>query len=240
MKQGRRHGRSPGAQAALAPRAPASPSPPAGGDREPGGARRNPGARPRAGRKTASDLEPSGDLVLLGEFGRAHGLKGELRLKSFTGEPQAIATYGPLIADSGRAVTLGSVRPTPGGAPDLLVARVEGVATREAAEALNGVRLFIPRERLPSPEEDEFLLADLIGLRVEDRAGSLIGTVVGVPNYGSGDLLEIAPPEEGATALLPFTKTFVPAVELASRRVIADPPLDLFAPAKPARPEEPA
>jgi 16S rRNA processing protein RimM len=237
MKQGRGHGRSPGRQEALTRRAPVSPSRLAGDGRE-HGARFDPGARPRERRKTASSPGSSGELVLLGEFGRAHGLKGELRLKSFTGEPQAISTYGPLIAESGRAVTLESVRPAPSGAPDLLVARVEGVTRREDAEALNGVRLFVPREKLPFPEEDEFLLADLIGLRVEDRAGALIGTVVGVPNYGGGDLLEIAPPQAGATALLPFTRTFVPAVDLAGRRVIADPPPDLFAPGEPERPEE--
>jgi 16S rRNA processing protein RimM len=240
MKQGRRHGRSSGGEETLTRRRPVSRAPTARDGRERGDARPNPGARPRADRERASDLDPAGDLVLLGEFGRAHGLKGELRLKSFTGEPHAISTYGPLIADSGRTVTLGGVRPAPGGAPDLLVARVEGVTTREAAEALNGVRLFIPRERLPAPDEDEFLLADLIGLRVEDSAGTLIGTVVGVPNYGGGDLLEIAPPQGGATALLPFTKAFVPAVELAGRRVVADPPPDLFAPAEPEPPEDPA
>ena len=171
--------------------------------------------------------------MLLGEFGRAHGLKGEVRLKSFTGEPEAIASYGPLVAGARRPVTLTSVRPAPGGAPDMLIARVEGVDTREAAEALNRLELRLPRERLPDPEEDEFLLADLIGLRVETAAGDLIGAVIAVPNYGSGDLLEIAPATGGATALLPFTKAFVPAVDLAAGRLVADPPADLFAPASP-------
>jgi 16S rRNA processing protein RimM len=167
--------------------------------------------------------------VVLGEFGRAHGLKGEVRLKSYTGEPEAIAWYGPLLA-GGRSATITSVRPAPGGAPDLLIAKVAGVDTREAAEALNRLELRLPRDRLPQPEtEDEFLLADLIGLKVETAAGETIGTVVAVPNYGGGDLLEIAPAEGGATALLPFTKAFVPEVDRAAKRVIVDAPQDLFA-----------
>jgi 16S rRNA processing protein RimM len=239
MKPGRRLGRSSAGKVTSPRPDPVSRSPEARDGRA-RGARHGASARPHADRGRGSDREPSGELVLLGEFGRAHGLKGELRLKSFTGEPQAIASYGPLIADFGRLVTLESVRPAPGGAPDLLVVRVAGVTTRQAAEALNGVRLSVPREKLPAPGEEEFLLADLIGLRVEDGAGTPIGTIVGVPNYGGGDLLEIAPPQGGVSALLPFTRTFVPVVDLAGRRVIADPPPDLFAPAEPQRPEEPA
>jgi 16S rRNA processing protein RimM len=108
--------------------------------------------------------------------------------------------------------------------------RVEGVASREAAEALNRTRLYAARDQLPPPEnEDEFLAADLVGLTVEDTQGTTLGRIVAVPNYGGGDLLEIAPAGGGPTALLPFTKGFVPNVELARRRVIADPPEDLFA-----------
>ena len=171
---------------------------------------------------------PGNDLILLGEFGRAHGLKGEVRVKSFTAEPAAIAAYGPLLAPDGRRFTLKSVRPAGGSSPDMLIARVAGVDTREAAETLNRVRLYAPRDRLPPPEtEDEFFAADLIGLIVESAAGEILGTVVAVPNYGGGDLLEIAPPR-GATALLPFTKVFVPTVDLARKRLVIDPPADLF------------
>jgi 16S rRNA processing protein RimM len=174
------------------------------------------------------------DLVLLGEFGRAHGLRGEVRLKSYTDDPQAIADYAPLAGSDGRAYRLRSVRPASGGRPDLLVAVVDGVSTREAAEALNQVRLSIRRDRLAPPaDEDEFLLADLIGLRVENRSGETVGTVVAVPDYGGGDLLEIQPAKGGATAHLPFTKAFVPAVDLTERRVVIDAPDDLFAPARP-------
>ena len=177
--------------------------------------------------------------MLLGEFGRAHGLKGELRLKSFTGDPEAIASYGPLLAGPDRTLALKGVRPAPGGAPDLLIARVDGVTDREAAEALNGVRLYLPRDRLPTPDaEDEFLLADLIGLAVETASGEVIGTVVAVPNYGGGDLLEIAPIPNGPTALLPFTKAFVPHVDVAAKRIVAVPLNDFFEPARPEPEDE--
>lgn len=153
-------------------------------------------------------------LVLMGEFGRAHGLKGELRLKSYAGEPLAIKSYGPLRTADGRSVVLRSVRQAAGNQPDLLVALVEGVATREAAEALNRVALYLPRERLgASADEDEFFLADLIGLAARSQAGEPVGTVVAVPNFGGGDLIEIAPPR-GPTLLVPFTKASVPAIDL--------------------------
>jgi len=179
--------------------------------------------------------QPQDNLVLVGEFGRAHGLKGEVRLKSHTGNPQAIAGYKPLIASNGKTFSLKNVRPAPGGAPDLLIAIVDGVTTREASEALNRVQLYVERDKLPPPdEEDEFLLADLIGLSVQNEAGEIIGTVVDVPNYGGGDLLEIAPVPSGPTAFLPFTKAFVPSVDVTGKRIIAAPPDDLFEQAKPA------
>jgi 16S rRNA processing protein RimM len=140
-------------------------------------------------------------------------LKGEVRLKSFTADPAAIATYGPLVASDGRSVTLASVRQAPGGAPDLLVARVASVA----------------REKLGPAEEDEFFAADLIGLAAQTPEGEALGTVVAVPDFGGGDLLEIAP-ARGSSAFVPFTKAFVPTVDLAARRVVVDAP-DLFAPA---------
>ncbi|SCY17023.1 16S rRNA processing protein RimM [Microvirga guangxiensis] len=174
------------------------------------------------------------DLVLVGEFGRSHGLKGEVRLKSHTGDPQAIVGYKPLIATNGKTYTLKNVRQAPGGEPDILIALVDGVTTREASEALNRVQLHVERDKLPPPDdEDEFLLADLIGLTVQNEAGETIGTIVAVPNYGSGDLLEIAPAQKGSTALLPFTKAFVPVVDIAAKRVVAAVPDDFFEIAKP-------
>jgi 16S rRNA processing protein RimM len=168
-------------------------------------------------------------MIVLGEVGRAHGLRGEVRVKSFTTDPLAIASYGPLQSGDGRRFVLKSARPAAGGSPGMLIARVEGVETREAAEALNGVRLYASRPQLPPPEnEEEFFAADLIGLMVENAAGETLGTVVAVPNYGGGDLLEIAPAQRGPTGLLPFTRAFVPIVDLAGKRIVIDAPDDLF------------
>lgn len=172
-----------------------------------------------------SAIAPDSHLIIIGEFGRAHGLNGEVRLKSFAADPAAIASYSPLEAEDGRRVVLKAVRPAGGVSPDILIARVEGVAARADAEALNGVQLFADRSRLPPPEEaDEFFLADLIGLAVEDTAGQAVGTVAAVPNYGAGNLLEIAPADGSPPALLPFTERFVPVVDLAGRRLVIDPP----------------
>jgi 16S rRNA processing protein RimM len=178
--------------------------------------------------------------VLLGTFGRAHGLKGEVRLKSHTGDPAAIARYGPLSSSSKRTFTLKDVRPAPGGEASMLIARVDGVTTREAAEALNRVDLYLPRERLPPPgAEDEFLLADLIGSLACDAAGAPVGTVVDVANFGGGDLLEIAERDMGPGAYLPFTRDFVPVVDVAAGRLTVVLPEDFFA-APQAAPEDEA
>jgi 16S rRNA processing protein RimM len=211
---------------------------PSGGEAE---SRQRPGEGGIPTSPASSALPPSpqpslikgeGDrLVLLGEFGRAHGLKGEVRLKSFAEHPEAIARYSPLQDERGRSFALMQVRPAGGGSADMLVARVEGIATREAAEALNRVRLYAPRARLSAAaDEDEFLAADLVGLRAETSSGEVLGTIVAVPNSGGGDLLEIAPPR-GPTALLPFTRAFVPVIDVTGGRLIIEPPDDLFEPA---------
>ena len=186
---------------------------------------------------------PSTDpsLVQMGEFGRAHGLNGEIRLKSYTGDPQAIASYGALIGAGGQRIKLTDVRRAGGASPDLLVVRVKGVSDRNGAEALNRLAIYLPRDRLGQVEdEDEFFTADLVGLDVVDVSGAVLGTVTDVPNYGGGDLLEIKPALGGATALLPFTKAFVPTLDVANGRIVIDPPDDLFAPAGPKPPDEPA
>jgi 16S rRNA processing protein RimM len=192
---------------------------------------------PRKGQESRP-APPGHDLVLVGEFGRAHGLKGEVRLKSYTGDPLAIASYRPLTAADGQRILLGkNARQAPGGAPDMLIVQVEGVTSREAAEALNRTALYLERDRLPPPDgEDEFLLADLIGLPVQGEAGETVGTIVDVPNYGGGDLIEIAPVKGGATALLPFTRAFVPVVDIAQKRIVVALPDDFFEPAR-ARPD---
>lgn len=161
--------------------------------------------------------------VLVGEFGRAHGVRGEVRLKSHTGDPAAIVTYNPLQAEDGARVVLLGLRPV-SGTHDMFVARVEGVASREAADALTRVRLYVPRERLQVElEEDEFLQADVIGARVEDQAGAVIGRLVAFHDFGGGDVIEIAPaPGFGRrpNAMLPFTRAFVPVVDVAGGRVV--------------------
>ncbi|MGI6247368.1 MAG: ribosome maturation factor RimM [Pseudochelatococcus sp.] len=169
------------------------------------------------------------ERVLVGEFGRAHGVRGEVRLKSFTGDPAAIASYNPLQREDGGPVVLVGLRPV-AGTHDMFVVRVEGVATREAAEALTRERLYVPRERLQVElDDDEFLQADLVGARVEDGAGKAIGRLTAFHDFGGGDVIEIAPhPSLGRRkpALLPFTKAFVPVVDAAGGRVVVA--ADLF------------
>ena len=149
--------------------------------------------------------------MLIGEIGRPQGLKGEMRLRSYAGEPEAIAGYGPLEDESGtRAFEIERVRRDAKG----LVARIKGVQSREAAEALTGSKLYLPRARLPETEEEEWYHADLIGLDALDAAGAKFGSVVAVHNFGAGDLIEVAPLIGGATLLIPFTRDAVPEVDV--------------------------
>jgi 16S rRNA processing protein RimM len=162
--------------------------------------------------------------IVVGRIGAAHGIKGEVRVKSFTAAPLQLAGYGPLQAADGRTFTVVAARPA-GASPDMLVVRFAGIGDRNAAEALNGLDLSVPRDRLREPEPDEFYHADLIGLDAVTPAGVPLGTIVAVPNYGAGDLLEIAPPK-GPTLLVPFTRVAVPEVDLVAGRVIVSPPLE--------------
>lgn len=157
--------------------------------------------------------------ILLGEFGRAHGLKGEIRLKSFTADPSAIADYDQLLTADGKPLAINSLRQAAGDQPDLLVARIEGINHRDQAEALNRVGIYMERARLPAPEEEgEFLHADLIGLKAVDPQGKELGTIKAIANYGGGDILEIEP----GGLLVPFTRTFVPGVDIAQGLVVID------------------
>lgn len=198
-------------------------------------------AKPTSGKLAAgppASADP--DLVLLGEFGRPHGLRGEIRLKSYTVDPAAIAGYGPLATADGRRVEIADLRPAAGTSPDILVARVVGIGDRAAAEALNRVTLYVARDKLGTPQdEDEFMAADLVGLAVHDGEGRAIGKLLSVQNYGGGDLLEIAPLAGGHSALLPFTRAFVPALDIAGGRVVADLPEGFFDPPGPRPKDEP-
>lgn len=162
---------------------------------------------------------PAGQ-ILVGRFGAPHGVRGELRLQSFTGDPAAIASYGAL-SGGGRMFEIASLRPLK---DNLFVVRVAGVADRTAAEALTNIELFISRDALPPPDEDEFYLADLIGLEAVDDAGVPLGRVIAVPNYGAGDILEVAPAAGGESLLFPFTKAVVPEIDFANRRLVVVPP----------------
>ncbi len=165
------------------------------------------------------------DRICVGVIAGAFGVRGEARVKSFCVEPEAIASYGPLFSEDGaRSFVLTLDRPIKDG----FAARIEGVRTREEAEALKGVRLHAPRDRLPALPDDEFYHADLIGLSVADTGGRALGTVTAIHDHGAGDLLEISGPGLKTPALLPFTKAAVPTVDLAAKRIVADPPAGIF------------
>ena len=167
---------------------------------------------------------PSPDLLLLGEIGAAQGLKGEVRLRSYTEEPTAIARYGPLLDERGRAFEIESVRVT----PKALIARIKGVTTREAAEALACTKLYVQRSRLPERKDEEWYHADLIGLAAVNAHGERIGVVVSVQNFGASDLIEVKPDKGDATVLVPFTRETVPEVDVEGGRLVLAPPEGLF------------
>jgi 16S rRNA processing protein RimM len=169
-------------------------------------------------------LPHDADLVLLGEIGAAQGLKGEVRLRSYTQEPADIARYGPLQDETGaHAVHIEHVRIM----PKALIARIRGVTTREAAEALNGTKLYLPRARLPAREDDEWYVADLIGLEAVDTAGTPLGKVVAVHNFGASDIIEVAPASGEGNLLVTFTEVSVPEVDIANRRLVVVLPEEL-------------
>jgi len=146
-----------------------------------------------------------------------------VRLKSFCADPAAIGAYGPLVTDDGRSFGVSLLKPLAGA----FAASLTGVATRKAAEALKGTRLYTPRSRLPALVEDEFYHADLIGLEVVDSGGAVLGRVRAVADHGAGDILEIIRPG-AAEILVPFTREAVPAVDLAAGRIVVDPPPGLI------------
>ncbi|MGE3866843.1 MAG: ribosome maturation factor RimM [Hyphomonadaceae bacterium] len=157
--------------------------------------------------------------MLVGAVTGAHGVKGEVRVKTFTAAPESACAYGPLMDEHGaRALTPKQWRPIKDG---LVIAAAE-IKTREQAEAMRGMRLYVPRAALPPPEEDEFYTADLIGCAVEGVDGAALGEVIAVRDFGAGDILEIA--KDGAVWRLPFTLENTPQIDLKARRIVADPP----------------
>jgi 16S rRNA processing protein RimM len=166
----------------------------------------------------------TGSMILMGRIGAAHGVRGEVRIQSFTEDPMALVDYGPLATSRpGLTVNILSARTT----TNVLVARLEGVNDRNAAEQLNGVELFVDRALLPEPEDDDdFYHADLIGLEARLADGTVIGTVLAIPNYGASDLLEVRDTRSGDTFLYPFTKTVVPEIHLAEGYLVIEAPVD--------------
>jgi len=156
-------------------------------------------------------------LILVGRVAGAFGVKGEVRITTFTAEPMALVDYKTLLHEDGQpALTLTGGRVAKGG----VVARATEIGTREQAEAARGLRLYIPRTTLPEPDEDEFYVADLIGMDVVSLEGDLLGKVRSVRDFGAGDLLEVAP-VAGESWWLPFTKAAVPEVQTDAGRIVA-------------------
>jgi 16S rRNA processing protein RimM len=157
-------------------------------------------------------------MVLVGTITGAHGIRGEVKLRSFTEDPQAIAAYSPLETAKGAKIAIAKLRPHKDG----FIAILKGVTDRNAAEALRGTELFVPRERLPEPEEDEVYVHDLIGLAVHLPDGSLLGEIVDVADYGAGDLIDVKVEGRKDTVLIPFASQYV--LEADGSKVVVDLP----------------
>jgi 16S rRNA processing protein RimM len=166
------------------------------------------------------------ERVRVAKIGAAHGVRGEVRLFAYTQDPLAIRSYGEFEDESGaRRFRIVSLRV----AKDHLIARIEGIGDRDEASKLTHLELYVSRARLPQQKEaDTFYHADLVGLSVETKEGKKLGDVIGVRNFGAGDLLEIKLANGGKTALLPFIDPFVPLIDVKGGRIVADPPQGLF------------
>ena len=161
--------------------------------------------------------------ICVARIGAAHGVRGEVKLWIFTEDPLAVKQYGPLTTKDGtRQFEVTRAREAKGH----LVAALKGIATREDAERLNGVELYVAREKLPATDEDEYYHADLIGLAAVTPTDEPLGRVIAIHNFGAGDIIEIAPPH-GATMLLPFTNAVVPTVDLAKGCVVIELPAEI-------------
>ena len=174
---------------------------------------------PQAGRK-----------ICVARIGAAHGVRGAVKLRTFTEDPLAVKAYGPLSTkDGARSFECAQLRE----AKDHLVATFKGITTRGEAARLNGLELYVAREKLPATENDEYYHADLIGLAAVTRADEPLGRVVAIHNFGAGDIIEIAP-SNGPTLLLPFSNAVVPTVDIAGGRVVIELPREIDEPDRPA------
>ena len=161
--------------------------------------------------------------ICVARIGAAHGVRGAVKLWTFTEDPLAVRDYGPLMTkDGARQFEVTHARE----AKDHLVATFKGIETRDDAEKLNGIELYIAREKLPATDDDEYYHADLIGLAAVNAANETLGRVIAIHNFGAGDIIEIAPPT-GTTMLLPFTNAVVPEVDIAGGRVVIAPPQEV-------------
>jgi 16S rRNA processing protein RimM len=166
--------------------------------------------------------------VCLGVITAAHGVKGMVRVKSFTADPQAIASYGPLEDEAGQRRFALELK---GAAKGVLLARIAGIGDRDAADSLKGTRLYLPRAALPAPGDEEYYHADLIGLAVLLSDGRKLGRVRAIHDYGAGDSIEVEA-AAGGVVIVPFTRAAVPVVDLAGGKIIVEPPAGLLEPAK--------
>ena len=167
---------------------------------------------------------PMSNLILVAQVSGAFGVKGEVRVTAYTDDPMSVLAYSPLKRiDGSPCLTLISGRAV----KDAFIGRAKEIATREQAQALRGLRLYVDRAALPRPDEDEFYLADLVGLAVRSPAGEAIGRVKAVQNFGAGDLLEIAPSDGAAAWWAPFSKTVVPDVRIAEGYVVVARPAEI-------------
>jgi 16S rRNA processing protein RimM len=161
--------------------------------------------------------------ICIARIGAPHGVRGAVKLWTFTEDPLAVKAYGPLVTkDGARSFEIASAREAKGH----LVATLKGVGSREDAERLNGIELYIARDKLPATDANEYYHADLIGLAAVTVANEALGRVVAIHNFGAGDIIEIAPPH-GATMLLPFTNAVVPSVDLAAGHVVIELPEEI-------------
>ncbi len=160
-------------------------------------------------------------LVKLGEITSAHGIRGKVKIRSFTASSHDIASYGDLLDEAGRASY--RLRFT-GEAGGLLIAEIEGIDDRNQAEALRGTGLYVPREQLGDTRPDEYFIHDLIGLTVQLQGGEIFGTVIAAHDFGAGDILEIREEKSGKARMYAFTKAIFPHVSVAERRLVLNPP----------------